>query len=66
VHCKHAKDFFKQNNIAYTEFDVLNNVEKRTEMVEKSGQMGVPVILVDQDVIIGFDEEHLRELLEVK
>ncbi len=66
VHCKHAKEFFKNNKIDFVEYDVLNNVEKRTEMVEKSGQMGVPVISVGEDVIVGYDEEMLKDLLEVQ
>ncbi len=66
IHCRHAKDFFKQHNIAYTEYDVLNNLDKRKEMVEKSNQMGVPVITIDNDVIVGFDEEHIKELVGIK
>lgn len=63
--CHAAKDFFKENNIAYTEHDVASDLEKRTEMVDMTGQMGVPVIKVGDDVIIGFDEEKLKELLHI-
>lgn len=63
VHCGHAKEFFRENGIQYTEYDVLSDLERRKELVEKSGQMGVPVILVDNEVVVGFDEERLRELL---
>ena len=44
--CHMAKDFFKEKNIAYTEFDVASDLAKRKEMIEKSGQMGVPVIII--------------------
>lgn len=64
-YCKLAKEFFKENDIAYEEFDVSENEEKRNEMIEKSGQMGVPVIYVDDEMIIGFDKEKLSELLGV-
>lgn len=62
-YCAMAKDFFNQNHITYNEFNVGTDIEKRKEMVEKSGQMGVPVITVNDDVVVGFDEEKLRELL---
>ncbi len=61
--CHSAKDFFKENNINYTEHDVAMDAEKRQEMIELTGQMGVPVIRIGDDVVIGFDEGKLRELL---
>ncbi len=64
--CELAKDFFKENSIAYTEYDVQNDVVKRKEMVEKSDQLGVPVIDVGGEIIVGFDEPRLSELLGVK
>ena len=54
--CHSAKDFFKENNINYTEHDVAMDAEKRQEMIELTGQMGVPVIRIGDDVVIGFDE----------
>ena len=63
--CRMAKDFFKANNVAYTEHDVAGNPEKRKEMVEKSGQMGVPVILIDDEMIIGFDKPKISSLLGI-
>ncbi len=65
-YCVAAKDFFKKNNIPYSEYDVAVDQAKRAEMVEKSGQLGVPVIDVGGDIVVGFDEKVLRELLEVK
>jgi glutaredoxin-like YruB-family protein len=63
--CHIAKDFFKENNIPYTEYDVSVDMAKRQEIVKLSGQMGVPVITIDNDLIVGFNEPRLRELLGV-
>ncbi len=63
--CHMAKDFFKANNIAYTEYDVAGNSEKRKEMVEKSGQMGVPVILINNELVIGFNKPKISQLLNI-
>lgn len=63
--CQAAKEFFNENNVAYTEFDVASDHEKRQEMIEMTGQMGVPVIRIDNDVVVGFDEDKVKELLAV-
>lgn len=64
-YCKLAKEFFTANNVPFSEYNVGTDLEKRKEMVEKSGQMGVPVIFVDNDMIIGFNKPRLSELLGV-
>ena len=61
--CQMSKELFQAHNIQYTEHNVAENPEKRQEMIEKSGQMGVPVILVGEEMIIGFDRRRLDELL---
>jgi glutaredoxin-like YruB-family protein len=61
--CHMAKDFFKENNIAYTEHDVASDLEKRKEMIEKSGQMGVPVIIIGDKLTVGFNQPKIAELL---
>jgi len=61
--CHMAKEFFKEKNIPYTEFDVASNAEKRKELIEKSGQMGVPVIIIDNDMVIGFNKPKIVQLL---
>jgi glutaredoxin 3 len=66
--CNMTKDFLKANNVPYEDYDVGADIEKRKEMVERSGQMGVPVIFVGDDaataqMIVGFDEATLKELL---
>ncbi len=66
MYCKLAKDFFNEHNIKYEEFDVGNDLEKRREMVEKSDQMGVPVIQVGEEIIVGFNKALLSELLKIK
>ncbi len=63
--CGAAKEFFKENNIAYTEHDVAADAEKRKEMIDMTGQMGVPVIKIGDDVVIGFDEDKVKELLKI-
>ena len=65
VYCRAAKDFFKEHAISYEEYNVATDLPKRKEMVEKSGQMGVPVISIGDQLVVGFDQEKLRELLSV-
>ena len=61
--CQQAKEFFTENGVEYTEYDVAADQTKAQEMVTRSGQMGVPVIFVGEDMTIGFDEARLREQL---
>ncbi len=63
--CHAAKDFFTEHNVTFTDFNVATDLPKRQEMVEKTGQMGVPVIVVGDEVIIGFNEPRLREVLAI-
>jgi len=65
-YCNEAKNFFAEHGIAYESFDVQSDLKKRKEMVDKSGQMGVPVIFVDKDMVMGFDEDKLKKLLNVR
>lgn len=64
-YCHAAKEFFKKNNVEFTDHDVAADTEKRQEMIEKSGQMGVPVIFIGEEMVIGFDEGKVKELLEL-
>lgn len=64
--CHAAKEFFDANGVAYTDHNVGSDLEKRKEMIEKSGQMGVPVIDVGGTYVVGFDEMRLRDLLAIK
>lgn len=63
AYCKAAKEFFDEHNIEYTEHNVAEDTQKREEMIEKSGQMGVPVIVVGDEMLVGFDRARLSELL---
>lgn len=65
-----AKEFFKENKVEYTEIDVSENQEAAEEMVKKTGQMGVPVIIVtkddgSEDVLVGFDQEKVASAVGV-
>jgi glutaredoxin-like YruB-family protein len=62
-YCKMAKTFFDEQGVPYDDLDVAADTAARDEMVKKSGQMGVPVIDVDGEVIIGFDKERLTGLI---
>jgi len=63
--CHLAKDFFDTKGVKYEEYNVATDLEKRKEMMDKSGQMGVPVIEIGSDITIGFDEEKISELLNL-
>ena len=54
--CIKAKKFFKENKVKYKELNVASDTKARKEMIDKSGQMGVPVIEIGKDIIVGFDE----------
>lgn len=64
--CHMAKEYFKENGVAYEDYNVGTDPVKRAEMMEKSGQMGVPVIVIDdKDLIIGFNKPVLANLLGI-
>jgi len=62
-YCQMVKNFLKEKGIEYAEFDVSADKEKADEMVKKSGQMGVPVIEIGDDIVVGFDKKKISELL---
>lgn len=61
--CHAAKDFFTENGVQFTDYNVATDLPKRQEMIQKSGQMGVPVITIGDQLVVGFDEDKLKELL---
>ncbi len=67
--CKLTKEFLNEKGLTYTEYNVADDLEKRKEMVDKSGQMGVPVIVVKEgdkeEMMIGFEERQLSTLLNI-
>ncbi|KHO55079.1 MAG: YruB family glutaredoxin-like protein [archaeon GW2011_AR19] len=64
--CKKTKEFFKENKIKFKEINATSDKKAAKEMIEKSGQMGVPVIEIDKQLIVGFDEEKLKKALKLK
>ena len=63
VYCKMAKEYFKERGVDYAEKDVAVDEQARDEMIQKSGQMGVPVIDIDGSIVVGFDKSKLQELI---
>ena len=61
-----AKTFFKANNVSFTEHNVASDLDARKEMIDKTGQMGVPVIDLGGEVIVGFNEEKIKSVLKLK
>ena len=65
VYCRMAKDFLTDKNIPFTEYDLTKEVAMRNEVIKKTGQMAVPVIEVDGEVMVGFDEARLSQMLGI-
>lgn len=61
-----AKDFFKKNNVKYEEINVEKDQKAAEQMIEKSGQMGVPVIEINGEIIVGFNKPALEQALSKK
>lgn len=64
--CKRAKEFFKEHSVEYEDINVAENEKARDEMIEKSGQMSVPVIEVGDEFVVGFDEQELKKKLKIE
>lgn len=64
-YCHQAKEYFTEKKVQFTDFDVSEDQEKAEEMIEKSGQMGVPVILIGDEVVVGFDKAKIKQLLNL-
>lgn len=62
-YCVRLKQFLVDNNITFENYDVSLDEEKSEEMIQRSGQMGVPVIDIDGEIVIGFDKERIKVLL---
>jgi glutaredoxin 3 len=61
--CKMAKRFLEDNKVQYQDLDVAENAAAREDMINRSGQMGVPVIEIDGEFVMGFDQAQLKERL---
>ena len=66
VYCVTLKEFLRENNIKFEDIDVSMDRKMADEMIEKSGQMGVPVLDIDGQIIIGFDKEKISKLLNIE
>jgi len=65
-YCQMTKEFFKENKIDYKEINVSNDQKAAKEMIDKSGQLGVPVVEIDGQIIIGFNKQALKKALDIK
>ena len=63
-YCKKVKEFLKVNNIPFESVDVQDDIDKRTEMIELSGQFGVPVVRIDDAFFVGYNQQKLNDLKE--
>ena len=66
AYCFTLKSFLKQHNIKFEDIDVSKDEKAQKEMIEKSGQMGVPVVDVDGQIVVGFDKEKICKILKIK
>ncbi len=66
VYCKMAKEFFTKNGVQYEEMNVQSDLKAREDMVAKSHQLGVPVIDIDGNIVVGFDQKNLETLLGIE
>lgn len=64
--CQLAKDFLTDHQISFEDIDVSQNEEALEEMIRQTNQMGVPVIMIDDQWVIGFDKNRLMELLKIQ
>ncbi len=64
-YCVTLKEFLKEHNIEFEDIDVSQDEKARDEMIEKSGQMGVPVVEINNEIVIGFDKEIIKSLLKI-
>ena len=64
--CHAEKEFFKEHNIEFQDLDVFSNAKARDEMIQKTGQLGVPVTDIDGQLVVGFDRAKISQLLGIK
>ncbi len=63
--CQMAKAFFKEHNVQYEEYNVAEDQARRTEMIQMTGQLGVPVIAIDDILMVGFSQAKVAEMLGI-
>jgi len=62
--CHKLKDYLKEKGVKFEDIDVAADQTKANEMIEKSGQMGVPQIEINGKIIVGFDQEAIDKELD--
>jgi glutaredoxin-like YruB-family protein len=65
-YCVALKGYLKEHNIEFEDIDVSQNLDAQKEMIERSGQYGVPVAEINGEIIIGFNQERINQLLNIK
>lgn len=65
MYCKTLKGYFKKNNIEFEDIDISKDEQQLQKMIKDSGQMGVPVVDIDGEIIVGFDKERIDKLLKI-
>ncbi|MEK7123320.1 MAG: glutaredoxin domain-containing protein [Patescibacteria group bacterium] len=65
-YCHMVKEYFDKHDIKYADVNVASDLKEREEMINKSGQLGVPVIDIEGEIIIGFNKEKLKKILKIK
>lgn len=65
-YCFTLKEFLKEHNVEFEDIDVSKDKKALEEMIEKSGQMGVPVVEIDSQIVVGFDKEKICKLLNIE
>jgi glutaredoxin 3 len=65
-YCVMAKDFLKKNGVDFEDIDVASDRDAATYIIEKSGQMGVPVIEIGDKIIVGFNRDAISKALKIK
>jgi glutaredoxin-like YruB-family protein len=65
-YCYTLKEFLKEKGFEFEDIDVSQDAVAREEMIKKSGQMGVPVVDIDGEIVVGFDKEKICKLLKLK
>ena len=64
--CQKTKEWLKEHKVSFKEIDVSSDQKAAQQMIEKTGQQGVPVIEIGKDFVIGFDEDKLKKALKIK
>jgi len=64
-YCIRVKQFLKESNVAFEDIDVSSDQQKAQEMIQKTGQMGVPTLDIDGEIIVGFEKEKIKQALGI-